>query len=99
MLELTTGTAEIIRNLVEQADLPEGGGVRVELGKASENGRSPGFVLALVDQPQDGDEEITEGDAHVYLDAAGARILDDAALDAHVEGSDVTFSLMPKPTV
>jgi hypothetical protein len=34
----------------------------------------------------------------VYVDSAGARILDDAALDAHVEGSDVTFSLMPKPT-
>lgn len=99
MLELTTGTAEVIRNLVEQADLPEGAGVRVQLGKAAENGASPGFVLALVDRPEDGDEEITEGEARVYVDQQGARILDDAALDAHVEGSDVTFSLMPKPTV
>jgi Fe-S cluster assembly iron-binding protein IscA len=99
MLELTTGTAEVIRNLVEQADLPEGAGVRVQLGKAAENGASPGFVLALVDCPEEGDEEISEGDAHVYLDREGARILDDAALDAHVEGSDVTFSLMPKPAV
>jgi iron-sulfur cluster assembly protein len=98
MLTLTTGTAEIISHLVEQAELPEGGGVRVQLGKASENGSSPGFVLALVDQPEEGDEEVAEGEAHVYLDAAGARILDDATLDAHVEGNDVTFSLMPKPT-
>ena len=97
MLELTTGTAEVIRNLVEQADLPEGGGVRVQLGKAAENGAAPGFVLALVESPEAGDEEVTEGEAHVYVDSAGARILDDAALDAHVEGSDVTFSLMPKP--
>jgi Fe-S cluster assembly iron-binding protein IscA len=99
MLELTNGTADVIRELVEQADLPNGGGVRVQLGKASENGTSPGFVLALVDQPEDGDEEIVEGDAHVYVDAAGARILDDAALDAQVTGSEVTFSLMPKPSV
>ena len=33
----------------------------------------------------------------MYVDSEGARILDDAALDAHVEGTDVTFSLMPKP--
>jgi Fe-S cluster assembly iron-binding protein IscA len=97
MLELTTGTAEVIRNLVEQADLPDGGGVRVQLGKAAENGAAPGFVLALVDQPEDGDEEIVEQDAHVYVDSDGARILDDAALDAQVMGSEVTFSLMPKP--
>ena len=99
MLELTTGTAEVIRNLVEQADLPEGGGVRVQLGKAAENGAAPGFVLALVESPEAGDEEVTEGEAHVYVDSAGARILDDAALDAQISGSEVTFSLMPKPTV
>lgn len=99
MLELTNGTADVIRDLVEQADLPDSGGVRVQLGKPSENGAAPGFVLALVDQPEDGDEEIVEGDAHVYVDSAGARILDDAALDAQISGSEVTFSLMPKPTV
>ena len=59
----------------------------------------PDFVLALVESPEAGDEEVTEGEAHVYVDSAGARILDDAALDAHVEGTDVTFSLMPKPII
>ena len=52
MLELTTGTAEVIRNLVEQADLPEGGGVRVQLGKAAENGAAP-------------EQAVIVGDSHV----------------------------------
>jgi iron-sulfur cluster assembly protein len=97
MLALTPAAAQVVDSIVSQQALPDTAGLRitVEEGEASEEASASegGLRLAVVEEPEAGDELVEGG--HVYVESGeAAQMLDDKVLDAEVEGTEVRFSLM-----
>lgn len=75
MLTLTENARTAVETLTSRAGLPEEGGLRI----AEQD--SGGFELALVAAPDPGDDTVTAGDAHVYVDPRASATLSDLELD------------------
>jgi iron-sulfur cluster assembly protein len=91
MITLTTEATDAIRELVDGADLPETGGLRLDMNDATMNSAPPSLALSLVEMPAAGDEILDEGDVHVYVSKDVAPLLDGKELDARSEPGGVTF--------
>ena len=91
MITLTTQATDAIKELVEGADLPDTGGLRLEMSDGTMNSAPPSLALTLVETPATGDEVIDEGDVHVYVSREAAPILDGKEIDARSEPGGVTF--------
>lgn len=92
MLTLTDKATEQIRNLVEQPEVPEGGGLRI-----ANDPDNSALTLSLAAGPTDGDAVVEESGVRVFLEAEAAQLLDDKALDAGVgEDGNVQFALAQK---
>ena len=81
MLTLTPDAAIVIRNLVEQSDLPDAGGLRI-----SDDPGGASLSLALAALPAEDDRVIDDAGAHVFLAPHAADLLDDKTLDARTDG-------------
>jgi hypothetical protein len=97
MLALTPVAAEVVDTIVSQSELPATAGLRItsEEGNAGDNsdGAQRDLRLAVVDEPESGDE-LVDG-AQIYLEpGATADLLEDKVLDAQVDGSEVRFTLL-----
>ena len=90
-ITLTPQATDAIKELVEGADLPDTGGLRLDMSDGSLNSAPPSLALTLVENAAAGDEVIDEGDVHVYVSREAAPLLDGKEIDARSEAGGVTF--------
>lgn len=87
MLTLTENAQTAVETLTSRAGLPDEGGLRI----AEQD--SGGFELALVAGPDSGDDVVTQGAAHVYVDQRTSQTLADQQLDVEASGTGTAFTL------
>lgn len=96
MLAITDHAAEAITSLTTEAELPQGGGLRIAAPQPDQ-----GLELSLAGQP-DADDVVLSGDGvAVFLDPVAAQVLDDKVLDVQpVAGTDgqeeLRFAIAPQ---
>ena len=83
MLTLTPNAKEAIHLLT--ADGPTDCGVRIAAAPSSADGQGSGVSLAVVAEPEAGDEVIDDTGARVFIQPAAAQLLGDQTLDAQVD--------------
>jgi Fe-S cluster assembly iron-binding protein IscA len=86
LLVITEAAAQAINDIT--TSLPEVNGLRLEVGADTcSNGSAPHFVVAVsaVSEPDELDQVIEEGGAHVFIDAPLTDYLDDKVLDVDVD--------------
>ena len=95
MLVLTHDAAAVIRSIVEQADVPEQGGLRITAQPLDD--RQAALELSVAEEPDAMDEVIEQEGAHVFLEPVVAQALSDKVLDAAVEEDGVRFTIEEQP--
>jgi Fe-S cluster assembly iron-binding protein IscA len=91
MITLTHEATDAIRDLVGSAELPDTGGLRLDMNDATLNSAPPSLALTLVESPATDGEVIDEGGVHVYVSKQAAPLLDGKEIDARTEAGGVTF--------
>jgi iron-sulfur cluster assembly protein len=94
MLTITSNAAEAIRAIVESTDVPDEGGIRISI--ARQNGSQATLELALSPAPMEGDDVLELNGAHVFLDEMASVALDDKALDAEMQGGEISFGIVER---
>ncbi len=95
MLTLTPTASAAVHALLDDPELPDSSGVRLQ-GQTDAAGQ-PGIGIEVVSAPADGDQLVPAGDGHdVYLAADVAPVLEDQVLDAELDATRVAFSLRPQ---
>lgn len=92
MLTITSNAAEAIRAILQSTDVPDEGGIRISI--ARQNGSQASLELALSPAPMEGDDVLELNGAHVFLDEMASVALDDKALDAEVQGGEISFGIV-----
>ncbi|SDB94019.1 Fe-S cluster assembly iron-binding protein IscA [Sanguibacter gelidistatuariae] len=92
MLTLTDNARIAVQDLATQANLPDGGGLRI----AAADGTPGDFDLALVTEAPATDEVIELDGTHVYVEPVASTSLADLSLDADASGSTTSFTLAPR---
>ena len=95
MLVLTHDAAAVIRSIVEQADVPEQGGLRITAQPLGD--QQAALELAVAEEPDAMDEVVEQEGAHVFLEPVVAQALSDKVLDASVEDDGVRFTIEDQP--
>lgn len=105
MLTLTDEAVSAVNSIIETAELPAEGGMRISPAPepgASWDGDGPEAAergvtlhLRLVEGPEEGDQVI--GGDRVFLDPGAAQLLDDKLLDAEIVDNQVRFTLAEQP--
>ncbi|SBT55044.1 iron-sulfur cluster biosynthesis family protein [Micromonospora narathiwatensis] len=80
MLTMTDNAVLVIRDLTEQQDVADGGGLRIAADAAAGS-----LSIELVPQPVQGDEVVDNQGARIFLDADAAQLLNDTSVDAVVD--------------
>jgi iron-sulfur cluster assembly protein len=88
MLAISESAAEVIRDLVAAAEVPEGAGLRIAAPAAGEFS----LEVALALTPAEDDEVVEEQGAQVFLEPSAAALLADKRLEAQVEAGQVMFA-------
>jgi len=91
MVAMTEEAVEVIRAIVEDAEVGPGGGLRISGSNETNGDAALEFELAA--EPAEGDEVVREAGAVVFLDQAAAAVLADKTLDVHSHGDHFHFSL------
>ncbi|GAA1868514.1 iron-sulfur cluster biosynthesis family protein [Pseudonocardia ailaonensis] len=76
MLAITDTAAEAIKSLTSDAELPDGGGLRIAATDAEE-----GLELSLAAQADQADTVLEGEGLTVFLEPTAAEVLDDKVLD------------------
>ncbi|MCW3815516.1 adhesin [Micromonospora sp. DR5-3] len=80
MLTMTDNAVLVIRDLAEQQDVAEGGGLRIAADTDAGS-----LSIELVPQPTQGDQVVDNQGARIFLDADAAQLLNDTSVDAVVD--------------
>jgi len=93
MLTVTENAVTEIRNLTDQPQAPEGGGVRIATDPT-------GALKLRVDATPAEDDKVTDADGtRLFLDSSATTLLDDKKLDAVTDPSgQVHFTFAEQPT-
>jgi Fe-S cluster assembly iron-binding protein IscA len=96
MLAITDIAAEAIKTLTTDAELPEGGGLRISAPDPEQ-----GLELSLAGQPSTDDVVLAGDGVSVFLEPVAAEVLDDKVLDVQpVPGPDgqqeLRFAIAPQ---
>lgn len=92
MLAISHGAAEVIKQAVSSAQIPDEGGIRISAEPiGSESVR---LDLSLVMNPESGDAIVEQEGAKVFVERDVAPLLDDKVLDASIEADQVAFSIV-----
>ena len=84
MLAITDTAAEAIRTLTTDAELPDGGGLRISAPDPEQ-----GLELSLAGRPDTEDVVLSGDGVSVFLEPTVAQVLDDKVLDVQpVAGPD-----------
>jgi len=95
MLTVTENAVTEIRNLTDQPQAPEGGGVRI----ATDPTTVGNLTLSLAAMPAEDDTVLDADGARLFLDSSTTTLLDDKTLDAVTDPSgQVQFGLAEQPT-
>jgi Fe-S cluster assembly iron-binding protein IscA len=89
MLTLTQSAVEAVDTLLRIPEIPEDAGLRIRPAGDSQ------LAVEIAPEPAPGDQVIEEGGARVFVDSDAAPMLDNAELDARMEGDQVAFGLSP----
>lgn len=95
MLAITPTAVQAIQGLTSQPGVPEGAGLKLS---ASQTPEGTSIELSLVEGPAETDLVHEADEAHVFVEAPLAPLLDDKVLDAGVDGDQVSFRLVQQPT-
>ncbi|TML85224.1 MAG: adhesin [Actinobacteria bacterium] len=87
MLKLTDTAADVIGEMIVEAELPEGAGLRIAVEGEDE------LSLSVEPEAQSGDTTTQDHGVTVFLDPAAADALDDKVLDAERHGDHAHFSI------
>lgn len=94
MLTVTENAVTEIRNLTDQPQAPEGGGVRIATDPTVGN-----LTLSLAATPAEDDTVLDADGARLFLDSNTTTLLDDKMLDAVMDPSgQVQFAFAEQPT-
>jgi iron-sulfur cluster assembly protein len=92
MLTVTENAVTEIRNLTDQPQAPEGGGVRIATTAGS-------LTLSLAATPAEDDTVLHADGTRLFLDSSATTLLDDKTLDAVTDPSgQVQFTVAEQPT-
>lgn len=80
MLTLTENAQTVITGIVDGAQAPQTGGIRI-----SQDGEGSGLNVAVANQPEADDSVVESAGAKVFLDPDAAIALDDKVLDASAQ--------------
>jgi hypothetical protein len=95
MLALTPNAAAAVNALLDNPELPETSGLRLQRGLDTEGRTAIG--IAIVEGPGEGDEAVPAGEGHeLYLAPDVADVLEDQLLDAEIQDEGVAFAIRPK---
>jgi Fe-S cluster assembly iron-binding protein IscA len=89
MLTLSQSAVEAVDTLLRTPQIPDDAGLRIRPGGDSQ------LTVEIAPEPAPGDQVIEEGGARVFVDSDAAPMLDNAELDARMEGDQVAFGLSP----
>jgi Fe-S cluster assembly iron-binding protein IscA len=89
MLTLSSSAVEAVDSLLQNPEVPDDAGLRIDTDGQSQ------FTVEIAHAPAPGDQVIEEGGARVFVDSDAAPVLDNAELDARREGDQVAFGLTP----
>ena len=93
MLTVTQNAVTEIRNLTDQPQAPEGGGVRIATDPTG------ALKLRLAATPAENDSVLDADGARLFLDSSATALLDDKTLDAVTDPSgQVQFAFAEQPT-
>ncbi|WP_433390506.1 adhesin [Micromonospora sp. KLBMP9576] len=93
MLTMTDNAVLVIRDLANQQDVAEDGGVRI-----AADTDAGALAVELVAEPLDGDQVVDNQGARIFLDPDAAELLGDASVDASVDDEGVVqFGFTEKP--
>jgi Fe-S cluster assembly iron-binding protein IscA len=67
--------------------MPDDAGMRIGATGEAE------FTIEIVGEPAPDDQVIEQGEARVFVDSEAAPMLDNAQLDARIQGDQVAFGL------
>jgi len=94
MLTVTENAVTEIRNLTDQPQAPEGGGVRIATDPTAGS-----LTLRLAAMPAEDDTVLDADGARLFLDSSATARLEDMTLDAVTDPSgQVQFGLAEQPT-
>ena len=96
MLTLSTDATQAIEQILEDPEVPEGGGLRIAPADAAADGDGPTegtLALSVTTGPGEGDEIVQDQGARVFLDGDVAPLLDDKTLDVSVDGQALQFRI------
>jgi Fe-S cluster assembly iron-binding protein IscA len=95
MLTVTPAAAAAVTAILQRPDVPEGAGLRVQLGMDAAGDRAIG--LAVVAEPEPDDERVSAAsEDDVFVERELVDVLDHQVLDAEIDGQKVTFSILPQ---
>src|SRR5262245_14374147 len=89
MLTLSQSAVEAVDTLLRTPEIPDDAGLRIRPAGDSQ------LTVEIATEPAPGDQVIEEGGARVFVDSDAAPMLDNAELDARMEGDQVAFGLAP----
>ncbi|MEU4482721.1 iron-sulfur cluster biosynthesis family protein [Micromonospora sp. NPDC023966] len=84
MLTMTDNAVMVIRDLANQQDVAEAGGLRIAADTDAGS-----LSIELVEEPIQGDKVVDNQGARIFLDADAAELLDDTSVDAVVDDEGV----------
>lgn len=87
MLTLSPSAVEAVNTLLHASEVPDDAGLRIRSTGESQ------LTIEIAPEPVPSDQVIEEGGARVFVDSEAAPILDDAELEAHMEGDRVAFGV------
>jgi iron-sulfur cluster assembly protein len=88
VLQVTDSAAEAVKEMLEQAEVAAGGGLRIAVDETDES-----VELGVEEAAAADDTVIDQGGARVFLDAASADALSAMVLDANAHDDHFHFEL------
>ncbi|MFG1953040.1 iron-sulfur cluster biosynthesis family protein [Micromonospora sp. NPDC048830] len=84
MLTMTDNAVLVIRDLANQEDVAEGGGLRIAADTDAGS-----LTIELVAEPAQGDQVVDTQGARIFLDSDAAELLSDSSVDATVDDEGI----------
>ncbi|MEW2328946.1 iron-sulfur cluster biosynthesis family protein [Micromonospora chersina] len=84
MLTMTENAILVIRDLANQQDVAEAGGLRIAADTDAGS-----LSIELVEQPIQGDQVVDNQGARIFLDSDAAELLNDTSVDATVDDEGI----------
>ena len=89
MLTLSESAVQAVDRLLSTPEIPDDAGLRIRPTGESQ------LTLEIASEPAPGDQVVEQGGARLFVDSEAAPMLENAELDAHMEGDQVAFGLTP----